>query len=161
MRKDARISANLELEVNCNGSFYIRRVLWLEKCLRGKKIERLNCATCSDALLLLLLSRFSRVQLFATSWTVTHQAPLSMDFPGMNTGVCCHFLLQGNCAILLFILMLVVSPFVLKIKQCLNRFILGFLRACKMTLLTSISHGMQLGKGWFNRILKSEWVKVS
>ena len=30
-----------------------------------------------------------------TSWTVAHQAPLSMDFPGKNTGVGCHFLLQG------------------------------------------------------------------
>ena len=31
----------------------------------------------------------------ATPWTVAHQAPLSMDFPGKNTGVGCHFLLQG------------------------------------------------------------------
>ena len=31
-------------------------------------------------LLLLLLSRFSRVQLFATLWTVARQAPLSMGF---------------------------------------------------------------------------------
>ena len=30
---------------------------------------------------------------FATPWTVAHQAPLSMDFPGKNTGVGCHFLL--------------------------------------------------------------------
>ena len=28
-----------------------------------------------------VLSRFSRVQLFVTPWTVTHQAPLSMGFP--------------------------------------------------------------------------------
>ena len=39
-----------------------------------------------DALLLLLLlppplSRFSRVRLFVTPWTVTYQAPLSMGFP--------------------------------------------------------------------------------
>ena len=27
-----------------------------------------------------ILSRFSRVQLFATPWTVAHQAPLSMGF---------------------------------------------------------------------------------
>ena len=27
-----------------------------------------------------MLSRFSRVQLFATLWTAAHQAPLSMDF---------------------------------------------------------------------------------
>ena len=53
----------------------------IRKMLKGEKIERLNCAMCSDALLLLLLSRFSRVQLFATSWTVAHQAPLSMGFP--------------------------------------------------------------------------------
>ena len=29
----------------------------------------------------LVLSSFSRVQLFATLWTVAHQAPLSMGFP--------------------------------------------------------------------------------
>ena len=37
----------------------------------------------------------SRVLLFATPWTVAHQAPLSMAFSGKNTGVGCHFLLQG------------------------------------------------------------------
>ena len=37
----------------------------------------------------------SHVQLFATLWTVAHQAPLSMDSLGKNTGVGCHFLLQG------------------------------------------------------------------
>ena len=33
-----------------------------------------------EALLLLLLSRFSRVQLLATPWTAAHQAPPSMGF---------------------------------------------------------------------------------
>ena len=28
-------------------------------------------------------------------WTVAHQAPPPMEFPGKNTGVGCHFLLQG------------------------------------------------------------------
>ena len=28
-------------------------------------------------------------------WAVAHQAPLSMDSPGKNTAVGCHFLLQG------------------------------------------------------------------
>ena len=37
----------------------------------------------------------SRGQLFVTLWTVGHQAPLSMEFSRKNTGVCCHFLLQG------------------------------------------------------------------
>ena len=32
---------------------------------------------------------------FVTQWTVAHQAPLSWDFPGKNTGVGCPFLLQG------------------------------------------------------------------
>ena len=30
-----------------------------------------------------------------TPWTVARQAPLSMEFPSKNTGVSCHFLLQG------------------------------------------------------------------
>ena len=42
-----------------------------------------------------LLSHFSHVQLFATPWTVVHQAPLSMGFSGKSTGVGCHVLLQG------------------------------------------------------------------
>ena len=31
---------------------------------------------------------------FVTRWTAAHQAPLSMEFPGKNTGRGCHFLLQ-------------------------------------------------------------------
>ena len=42
-----------------------------------------------------VLSRCSRVRLFETPWTVAHQAPLSMDSPGKNTAVRCHFLPQG------------------------------------------------------------------
>ena len=38
----------------------------------------------------------SCAQLFAAPWTVAHQASLSMNFPGKNTGVGCHFLLWGN-----------------------------------------------------------------
>ena len=34
------------------------------------------------------------VQLFATPWTVACQAPPGWDFPGKNTGMGCHFLLQ-------------------------------------------------------------------
>ena len=45
-------------------------------------------------LLLLLLSRFSRVRLSVTPQTSAHQAPPSPDSPGKNTGVGCHFLLQ-------------------------------------------------------------------
>ena len=45
-------------------------------------------------LLLLLLSRFSRVRLCVTPETAAHQAPRPWDSPGKNTGVGCHFLLQ-------------------------------------------------------------------
>ena len=37
----------------------------------------------------------SHVWLFVTLWTTGPQAPLFMGFPGKNTGVSCHFLLQG------------------------------------------------------------------
>ena len=42
-----------------------------------------------------VLSRFSHVLLLTTPWTVARQAPLSMEFSNKNTGVGCHFLLQG------------------------------------------------------------------
>ena len=41
-----------------------------------------------------VLSHFSLVWLFVTLWTIACQAPLSMGFPGKNTGVGCHALLQ-------------------------------------------------------------------
>ena len=34
-------------------------------------------------------------RLFVTPRTIALQAPLSMGFPGKNTGVSCHCLLQG------------------------------------------------------------------
>ena len=48
----------------------------------------------TSLLLLLLLSRFSRVQLCVTPERVVHQAPPSLGSPGKNSGVGCHFLLQ-------------------------------------------------------------------
>ena len=44
-------------------------------------------------LLLLLLSHFSRVRLFATPWTVAHQAPPSMGFSRQEywSGLPCNF----------------------------------------------------------------------
>ena len=38
----------------------------------------------------------SCVRLFATPWTVGHQAPLSVGFPRQENGVGCRFLLQGS-----------------------------------------------------------------
>ena len=45
-------------------------------------------------LLLLLLSRFSRVRLCVTPERAAHQAPCPWDSPGKTTGVGFHFLLQ-------------------------------------------------------------------
>ena len=42
-----------------------------------------------------MLSHSVMCDSFATLWTVAYQAPLSWDFPGKNTGVGCHALLQG------------------------------------------------------------------
>ena len=43
---------------------------------------------------LLLFSRSVFSDPFVTPWAVACQAPLPTDFPGKNTGVSCHFLLQ-------------------------------------------------------------------
>ena len=47
-----------------------------------------------------VLRCFSRVQLFATQWTVAHQAPRFMGFSRQDTGVGCRALLQGIFPIL-------------------------------------------------------------
>ena len=86
----------------------MRRAHSLEKILmlgkteaerrRGQQRMRwLNGITNSiDMLLLLLLSRFSHVELCATPQTAAHQAPLSLGFSRQEhwSGVGCHFLLQ-------------------------------------------------------------------
>ena len=46
-----------------------------------------------EALLYVCVKSLSRVQLFSTLWTAAHQAPLSMGFFRLSTGVGCHFLL--------------------------------------------------------------------
>ena len=45
--------------------------------------------------MLLLASHFSHVQLSAVPWTIAHRPHCPWDSPGKNTGVACHFLLQG------------------------------------------------------------------
>ena len=46
--------------------------------------------------MLLLLSCFSCVQLFATPWTVTYQAPLSMEFPRQEYWIGLPFPTSGD-----------------------------------------------------------------
>ena len=60
------------------------------RLLFGRKVM-----TNLDSMLLLqLLSRFSRVRLYATPSTAAHQAPLSLGFSRQEYCVGCHFLLQ-------------------------------------------------------------------
>ena len=42
-----------------------------------------------------VFSHFRRIWLFVIPWTVAHQAPRPWNFPGKNTGVGSHALLQG------------------------------------------------------------------
>ena len=64
-------------------------------CSRGRLGESVFLGTVSQDKQGSVCESLGRVQLFATPWAVAHQAPLSMRFPGKNTGVGCHFLLQG------------------------------------------------------------------
>ena len=50
---------------------------------------------CGYRVYAVVVQSLSHVWLFATPWTVAHQAPLSKGFPSKNTGVGCHFLLEG------------------------------------------------------------------
>ena len=61
-------------------------------------------------MLLLLLSRFSRVRFCVTPWTTAHQAPRPWDSPGKNTGVGCHLPLQCVKVKLLSHVQLLVTP---------------------------------------------------
>ena len=56
---------------------------------RGTQINKDRLQRCP------ILSRFSRIRLFASPWTVAPRLLCPWDSPGKNTGVGCHFLLQG------------------------------------------------------------------
>ena len=63
---------------------------WLQS-----RVAKSHTRLTRHSMLLLLLSRFRRIRLCATPWTVACQAPLSWDPPGKNIGVGSHSLLQG------------------------------------------------------------------
>ena len=82
-----------EISVRCGLSVHLSHLSVFLFCTN--RIKSLS----SEMILLVpvcaVLSRFSRVRLFATLWTVARQAPLSMRFSRQNTGVGCHAPLQG------------------------------------------------------------------
>ena len=61
-------------------------MLW--SYLRGMGLECMPVHVCAQLL--------GCVLLFLTLWTVACQAPLPMEFLSKNTGIGCHFLLQGT-----------------------------------------------------------------
>ena len=69
----------------------------------SKYMQFIVCQLCLNKTLKVLfkdclkvkVKSLSGVQLFSTAWTIAYQASLSMGFPGKNTGVGFHFLLQG------------------------------------------------------------------
>ena len=77
----------LASSILCHNSSILQTTLlntgWVRLCL----IFLLWCAC--------VLSKFSRVWLCVTQWTVACQAPLSMGFSRQEYGVGCHTLLQG------------------------------------------------------------------
>ena len=62
------------------GLLHCRQIVY---CLshQGSPVSILTCSVAKSC--------------FVTPWTVACQVPLSMDFPGKNVGMGCHFLLQG------------------------------------------------------------------
>ena len=68
------------------------------------------------------------VKLLATPWTIAHQAPLSMKFPGKKPGVGCHFLLQGL--------------FLTQGVSCIGRQILYYCSTCEAPILL-LHHGAE------------------
>ena len=76
--------------------------MWGPKSFRKQRyarqdlaVPKMNMARLPYDLCVCMLSNFIRVQLFATLWTVVHQAPCPWDTPGKSTGVGCHAFLQG------------------------------------------------------------------
>ena len=88
------ITFNLQLLQNVLYSLCCTMHPWTYLTPKSLYLPPLHCPSPLSSLLLLLLSRFSPVQLCATPETAAHQLPRPWDSPGKNTGVGCHFLLQ-------------------------------------------------------------------
>ena len=82
----------LEKEMATQSSILAWRVPWTDE---PSRLQTVGLQRVGHDLVTVLRC-FSHVRLFLNSWTVALQAPLSMDSLGKNTGVGCHFLLQGN-----------------------------------------------------------------
>ena len=68
---------------------------WVPGILQARTLEWVAISFSNAWKWKVKVKSLSRVWLFVTPWTVARQAPLPWDFQGKNTGVGCHFLLQG------------------------------------------------------------------
>ena len=60
------------------------------------KFQSTNCVhICVCVCVCACVCLLSHAWLFVTTWTIGQQTPLSVEFPGKNTGASFHFLLQG------------------------------------------------------------------
>ena len=89
----------LEKEMATHSSILAWRIPWMEEPGRlqstgSQSRTRLSDFTFFSLLPYVYVCTFSCVWLCGTPWTVACQTPL-WDLPGKNTGVGCHFLLQG------------------------------------------------------------------
>ena len=66
---------------------------WTHSVIRKQSL--ISWSLYSSGRIQTIKALLSHVWFFVTSWTITHQTPLSMGFPGKNTEGGCHFLLQG------------------------------------------------------------------
>ena len=87
-----------------------------------------GCCSRNDSTLLrsMCAKLLQCVRLFAAPRSVVHQAPRPWNFPGRNTGMGCHALLQGlfpaqgSNSRLLFLLLWQVGSFTTRFPKCLN-----------------------------------------
>ena len=88
--KDAATSSQ------CSSSQCALQIHWSFPCTSHSYSSFLFVVLATDFPLRVQSIVTQSCQLFATPWTTAHQAPLSMGFSRQNTGVDCHFLLQGT-----------------------------------------------------------------
>ena len=84
---------NWTLKVNLESSHF-QKFKWICLFLLGTYTILNSVLILNQSLRWCVLSRFSCVQLFATLWTLAHEAPLSMGCSRKNTEVGCHACLQ-------------------------------------------------------------------
>ena len=75
-------------------STFLKAQFCVRSCQRHNESTWMSAMLSLQWLLLLLLSRFSRVRFCATPRRQPTRLPRPWDSPGKNTGVGCHFLLQ-------------------------------------------------------------------